>query len=247
MRIVLPFVLIVYFAIASCSMKSGEITLPGKIAVSKLMTDEYSIYINSNTPESFKLPKHLGVKYSGVTWLNTRDVFISTESIKGVTSMEHRCNIVELEMSGKKNMLIYEAEKGELAWPEYPSWDDKYLIFTVHRNADPRTFPFESLTPMLSIVIMDLEQKKVITKIDSMGRSPNLLIEESPWLHTGYQFVYSIDGGTKLGLEGEEKDINPIGTTEGIYLFDVLSGKRKLLIPGGRSAMVSPTSKQNCI
>jgi hypothetical protein len=242
---VILFISILYSTIVSCDMKSGSVILPGKIVVAKLMEHEYSVYINSDTPKaSFKLQKDLGVEYSGVDWLNTRDTFIGTESINGLTSMEYRCNIVEFDMSGKVTERIYEAEKGELAWPEYSSWDDKYLIFTTHRVVDPNVYPFEGLTPMLSLVIMDMEQKKVITKIDSIGRSPNFLIEESPWLHGGYQFVYSVDGGTKLKLEGEEKLINPVESTEGIYLFDVMSGERKLLIPGGRSAIASPTSNQ---
>src|SRR5690606_15109750 len=107
-----------------------------------------------------------------------------------------------------------------------------------------KIYPFEALTPMLSLVIMDLEQRNVITKIDSIGRDPNLKINESPWLYEGYRFVYSIDGGTKLKLEGEEKPINPVEATEGIYLFDVPTGERKLLVPGGRSAIASPTSNQ---
>src|SRR5690606_15604393 len=37
---------------------------------------------------------------------------------------------------------------------------------------------------------------------------------------------------------------NPVEATEGIYLFDVPTGERKLLVPGGRSAIASPTSNQ---
>jgi hypothetical protein len=97
---------------------------------------------------------------------------------------------------------------------------------------------------MVSLAVMDLEQKKVVAKMDSVGRFPNLRVEESPWLHEGYQFVYSIDGGTKLKLEGEDKLINPVEEPEGVYIYDVLSGEHKLLIPRGRSAIVSPTSNQ---
>jgi len=217
--------------------------LPGKIVVSTLMEHKYSTYVNSDSPKSsFNLSKNPGVEYSGVNWFNTRDAFIGTESINRLTSTEYRCNIVELDLSGKMTERIYEAKKGELAWPKYPSWDDKYLIFTTHRNVDPKVYPLEGLTPMLSLVIMDLKQKKVITKIDSIGRSPNILIEESPWLHSGYQFVYSIDGGTKL--KGKEKLINPVEATEGIYLLDVPAGERKLLVSGGHSAIASPTGNR---
>ncbi len=231
--------------IYSCNMINSGDPLPGKIVVSNSQEHEYFIYVDSDTPKSsFKLRYDNEVKYSGVDWLNTRDAFIGTEGISGLTQMEYRCNIVEFDLSGKVTDRIYEAEKGELAWPKYSSKNDRYLIFTTHRQADPKVFPFEGLTPMLSLVIMNLEQRKVITKIDSIGRDPNLWIAESPWLHEGYQFVYSIDGGTKLKLEGKDKLINPVETTEGIYVFDVPTGERKLLVPGGRSAIASPTSNK---
>jgi hypothetical protein len=142
-------------------MKSGgDVTLPGKIAVSNLMTNEYSIYINSEEPKFIKLSKRRDVEYSGVDWLNTNDAFIGTEGINGSSSMDYRCNIVEFDTSGQMTARIYESEKGELAWPEYPSRDDRYLVFTTHRIVDPTVYPFEGLTPMLSLAIMDLKEKR---------------------------------------------------------------------------------------
>lgn len=234
-----------WLLIHSCSIMNSGDALSGKIAVKKLMEYECLIYIDSDiASSSFKIKNDKEAEYSGFKWLNTKDAFIGTEGIPGLIQMEYRCNIVEFDLSGKITDRIYEAEKGELAWPWHSSRDDKYLIFTTYREVDPKVYPFEGLTPMLSLVIMDLKQKKVITKIDSIGRFPNFKIEESPWLYEGYQFVYSIDGGTKLKLEGEEKLINPVEATEGIYLFDVPTGDRKLLVPGGRSAIASPTSNR---
>jgi len=234
-----------WMLIYSCNIMDSGKALPGKILVSKSQEHEYFIYENSDiSKSSFKLRYDKEAKYSGLTWLNMKDAFVGTEGISGLTMMEYRCNIVEFDLSGKVSERIYEAEKGELAWPWYSSRDDKYLIFTTHREVDPKIYPFEGLTPMLSLVIMNLEQKKVIVKIDSIGRFPNFKIEESPWLHEGYRFIYSIDGGTKLKLQGEEKLINPVETPEGVYTFDVTSGERKLLVPGGRSAIASPISNQ---
>jgi Tol biopolymer transport system component len=225
-------------------MNSGDMTLPGKIGVTNLVASEYSVYMNSDDPKPLELSGHPGVEYSGVDWLNTKDAFIGTESIKGSTNMDYRCNIVEFDMSGEMVTRIYEAGEGELAWPEYSSRDDRYLIFTTHRIADPTIYPFEGLTPMLSLVIMDLKQNKVVTRIDSIGRSPSFMIEESPWLHSGYQFVYTIDDGPQLRAEGEEKPVNTVKEARGVYLFDVLSGEHKLLVPGGRSAIASPAKDQ---
>jgi hypothetical protein len=231
--------------IHSCNMINSGDPLPGKIVVSKTQEHEYVIYMNSDIPKSsFKLRDDNEVSYSWVEWLNTKDAFIGTEGIPGLTRMEYRNNIVQFDLSGKVTDRIYEAEKGELASPRNSSWDDKYLLFTIEREADPIKHPFEGLAPMVSLAVMDLERKKVVVKLDSVGRFPNLRIEESPWLHGGYQFVYSISSGVKFKLEGQEGFINPVESPEGIYLFDVLSGERKLLVPGGRSAIVSPTSNQ---
>jgi hypothetical protein len=225
-------------------INSGD-PLPGKIVVSHPQGHEYFIYVDSDIPKSsFKLTYDNGVQYSWVQWLNTKNSFVGTEGVAGLTGMEYRCNIVQFDLSGKIRDRIYEAEKGELASPRNSSWDDKYLLFAIEREADPTKYPFEGLAPMVSLVVMDLEQKKVVVKLDSVGRFPNLRIEESPWLHEGYQFVYSIYGGTKFKLEGQEEPINKVENTEGIYLFDVLTGERKLLVPGGRSAIASPTSNR---
>lgn len=225
-------------------INSGD-PLPGKIVVSNSHEREYFIYVDSDIPKSsFKFKKDQGADYSCWQWFNTKDAFVGTECIDGLTPMEYRCNIVQFDLSGKITGRIYEAEKGELAAPKNSSWDDKYLLFTIKREADPVKHPFEGLAPMVTLAVMDLEQKKMVVKLDSAGRFPNLWIAESPWLHEGYQFVYSNHSGVKFKLEGQEEFINPVESPEGIYLFDVLSGERKLLVSGGHSAIASPTSNK---
>lgn len=238
-------ILLNWFIFHSCSMINSGDSLPGKIVVSNSQEHEYFIYMDSDIPRSsFKLRTDNDVHYSCWQWLNTKDAFFGTEGISGLTPIEYRCNLVQFDLKGNVTVRIYEAEKGELASPRNSSWDDKYLLVTIQKKWDPVKYPFEGLAPMVSLVVLDLEQKEVVVKLDSVGRFPNLRIEESPWLHEGYRFVYSVGGGTKFKLEGQEELINPSETTEGIYLFDVLSGESKLLVPGGRSAIVSPNSNK---
>jgi hypothetical protein len=45
-------------------------------------------------------------------------------------------------------------------------------------------------------------------------------------------------------VEGKEGFVNAVEAVKGVYLFDVLSGERELLVPGGRSAIGSPTMDQ---
>jgi hypothetical protein len=62
-----------------------------------------------------------------------------------------------------------------------------------------------------------------------------------------------MDGATQFIVEGEEQPINPLETKGGVYIFDVVTSKRSLLIPGGFSAIASPTNnsiayeKDNCV
>jgi Tol biopolymer transport system component len=240
--IVLP---VYSFFLGSCEIESGGIVLPGKIAVSKTMEHQYTVYINAETSNyTFKFPEDPQIQFSGVDWFNTKEAFIGTETIEGSTVMDKRCNIVEFDSLGKLTRRIYNAEKGELAWPEYTSWDDRYLVFTTHSLADPNIYPFEALAPMVSLVIMDLKHNSVITKIDSIGRMPNFKMEESPWLNSGYRFVFSIDGGTKFKLKNDENVINPVKVEEGIYIYDILSMTSTLLVPGAHSAISSPVQDE---
>jgi len=222
-------------------MTDAQDSLEGKIAVYNYNSQEYSIYINSETPFiSFNVNDQFG----GIYWLNSNDEFLSSENFSGITRMERRCDIIKLDLSGSIVDRIYEAKKGELAWPLYTSRDDKYLLFTTHNLVDPEVYPFEGLTPMLTLAVIDLEQKEVIIKLDSIGRSPNFKVVESPWLFSGYQFVYSIDGKTKMQLDGDDKRLNPNTSDEGVYIFDLTTEKNILLVPGAHTAITSPTNNQ---
>lgn len=256
-KMMLPSIFL--FCLISCSnsMTKKEITLQGKILTYNFQKYVYSYYENSDTAKlSFKQEyrKDKDTNYSVKAWLNTKDAFVGIEHIAASRTMYSRTNIVSFDLSGKITDRIYEAEKGEKAGVCYPSRDDKYLIFTSERwDLDHTIYPLEAFAPMVALGIIDLEQKKVIIKIDSFGRLPNLKIKESPWLQDGYRFVYSMDGATQFILEGEEQPINPLETKGGVYIFDVATGKSSLLIPDGFSAIASPVNnhiayeKDNCV
>lgn len=230
------------FLFQGCNMSEVQDPLKGRIAVYNYQSKQYSIYINSDTPSiSFNLVNQFG----GIYWLNSSEGFLGYENfLLGLTREEKRCDIVLFDSLGSLSERVYESKNGEFAWPLYTSRNDKYLLFTTHHLADPKKYPFEGLTPMLSLSIMDLEEKKIIHEIDSIGRSPNFKVAESPWLYSGYRFVYSIDGKTQLQLEGEEKEINPVTSSEGVYIFDLASRKKKLLVPGAHTAIASPIKDQ---
>src|SRR5690606_4942638 len=74
--------------IHSCSMINSGDPLAGKIVVTDTQKHECFIYEGSDTPElSFKLKNDSEAEYSGVDWLNTKDAFVGTEGISGLTPM----------------------------------------------------------------------------------------------------------------------------------------------------------------
>jgi len=237
-------------------MTKTKVILQGKILTSNSQKHLYLYYENSDTAKlSFKNEpwKDNDTNYSISAWFNTKDTLVGNEYVPASNKIDNRSNIVSFDLSGKITDRIYEAEKGEIAWPYYPSQDDKYLIFSSERNLDPEIYPLEGLNPMIALGIIDLRQKEVIIKIDSFGRKSNIQIKESPWLQEGHRFVYSIGGGMQFEMDGEEQLTEPSDNEDGVYIFDVTTSKSSLLIPGGFSAIASPIAnriayeKDNCI
>lgn len=222
-------------------MNKGKVQLKGKIAVENDSSYVRLIHMGSGQTNSFKL-RYDDIKYNQLIWLNAEDNFLGTETVQGPTRGDYRSNLVKFDPFGKLLDTIYQAKPGEIIWSKYPSWDDKYLLFTTRQLTDPKLHPFEALTPMLTLHIMNLAEKEVIETIDSIGRSPNYQIHESPWLHEGKRFVYSISTVANLSHEGEI--VNPTIQASGIYIYDFDGRVSNLLIAGGSYAVVSPTRDQ---
>lgn len=244
---IIDLILVIIIAcsvIFCCTTTNEQKLLPGKMVVRKQGFDSTEIIVSADGKNisTFKFNAKGEIQYGGCTWLNTEDTFIGDECIPGKDHMEYRCSIVKFDLHGKVIDRIYEAEKGELAWPAYSSKEDQYFLFTTHRILDYRQYPFEGLTPMLSLHIMDMKTKKIIKTIDSIGRSPNFRLNESPWLIDGRQFVYSISEVAKLMMEGEP--VNPETRKLGIYLYNLKTGEEKMIVPDAFNVIASPVANQ---
>ncbi|MBI1767615.1 MAG: hypothetical protein HY015_11150 [Bacteroidetes bacterium] len=219
-------------------MNQKQILLPGKIA--GLSSDQTCIIHDLGEIRSkFQLRNDKEFSYSGLRWMYNDDSFIGVEYLRTESGRIYKGNIVRFGINGEIIDRIYESEDGELAGDTYPSRNDKKLLVTTERIGDKKKNPLEGLSRKQSVMIMDLEHKKVIKKIENIGSSPSLQIEESPWLYNGDRFVYSITSGRKIVNEGEV--INPVEEGyAGVYIYDLTTDQKKLLIPGGRFAIASP-------
>jgi len=231
------------FIFTSCFMSEREIPLPGKIAVSS-PEQVCSIFDNSDKRKvQFKLRDDNEISYGGLTWANQDDSFIGIEYLETATRGTSRGNVVRFDLSGNIIERIYESQEGEIAGSTYPSRNDKRLLFASQNKGDIKVNPLEGLSRMQSLVIMDLNQKKVVKRIENIGVAANFELRESPWLYDEDRFIYSISGENKIKIKGET--INPVEEeSAGVYVYDLTTDKKKLLIQGGRFGISSPTNFQ---
>jgi len=213
----------------SCDISDSDKPLKGKIIVEPAQDSNCYIYgIQEYRNDSFKSFKYRNdgeLSYGFFRWLNTKDSFVGYEEVERHSNFFGHSNIALFDLSGKLVDYIYKAGNGEEAIPLYPSRDDKYFLFTTQLKEDK--------IPVLSLLIMNLEKREIVQRIDNIGREFDFNVHESPWLHGGYRFVYSI---------GELREADTI--SPGVYAYDIISRERKMLIPGGHNAIVSPTSNE---
>jgi WD40 repeat protein len=223
--------------IFSCKMKKTVKALPGKIAIEDIMKHTCSIYEDSDTARiTFTIRNGQNGYYSGFSWLNTKDLFVGSEHVPGEESSDYKANISVFNLQGNMIERLYEAKAGEFAGLTHPSRNDKYLLFASEKKGDASKEPFEGLKRMNSIIIMDLPKKQVIQSIKDVGTIPAFEIDESPWLFDETAFVYSY-----------KKDEDPLHGSvpeqgsSGIYICNIGTGQRKLLIADAHFAICSPT------
>ena len=117
------------------------------------------------------------------------------------------------------------------------------MLFTTQKVEDLKINPFEGLMRMNSIEVMDLQKRKIIATIENVGRSPSFNINESPWLCDERQFLYSITNDNKI--VSQNKNLTPVNLdSTGIYVYDLSTNQKKLLVTGGSYAVCSPVNPE---
>jgi len=228
----------------SCYMVGTKIYLPGKIAVSPLGRNVYVVYNNSDLKSAeIKLKTDKQVWNDALMWLHKDDSFVGVEGFKKETGGTIKSNVVRFNLTGTIVDKIYDSRDGEIVGLAYPSRNDKYLLFTSERIGDPKVNPLEGLNAKQSFVILDFERKEVIKRLENIGSSLNIDLHESPWLYDEDSFIYTISNERKVSLEGT--DINPIrDSSRGVYLYDLKTDAKKLLVPEARFGICSPVNGQ---
>lgn len=220
-------------------MKGQEILLPGKIAV-ELGTgvpndtcviydgDKVNKFVLNNTKLNF---------YKGLTWLNTEDAFLATQTIKNDKRTKNlQSNIVKIDLEGNIIDRIFESEYPQGVGLTHLSPKDSKLLF-ISSKAVENAGVIRTWNRPQTMVIMDFKSKQVIKTLDPVG-ALHLGIDESPWLPDESHFVYSITNAREVEVRGE----SPMKMEEkpGVYLYDLSKGTNTLIAPDATHAMSSP-------
>lgn len=231
--------LLISFTFLFCIMDQTEPNLPGMIMLERA-NDDCLIKESGKGERTFRLRVDKQITYSSFRWTHKDNGFIGGEYIKTSSRGIIQGNISKFDINGILLERIYTSKLGEIAWPGHPSPNDKFLLFTTHVVSDPEKYPFAGITPMLSLVIFDFENRKIVEVIDSIGRSPNFAMHESPWLYDESAFIYT--------LSNEERVYQ--GTTlrqsvsSGVYLYNMNTKESSVIVENGRFAIASPVNSQ---
>jgi len=224
----------------ACNMsKKNQIQLPGKILVER--DDRFYIYNNSSkSKKSSLLIDEKGIRFCGLRWFygEVCDSLIGLEYIKPPGGGTTQSNIVILDLDGKLIRRVYEVEH-DIVNSVFLSPKNNKLLFSVERSRDYKKFPFEGLLRSQSLIVMDFKSNRIVTRIDSLGNSSTLEIDESPWLPNEDKFIYTISINKNIIFEGNLIDTT-IHERPGIYLYNISTKTKTLLIENGRHGVVSP-------
>ncbi len=224
----------------ACNGINAPLNLPGKIICHRIYSKYHCIYVNGIIQKDRIIEKDDGeIINTGYSWLNSKNVLLGGALYySGTSRPDSRCDILEFDSVGMPLRVIYHAEDGEIAWPEFTSWNDGLLLMTTHHLKDPKKQPFEGLMPMLTLKVLDMNTGAILHTIDSIGRPPSYQMHESPWLHDGQRFFWSIANAPRLIAQG--KDVFPHRPTgAGVYMYDMRLGRSSLFLPGARLPVVS--------
>jgi hypothetical protein len=217
-----------------------------KISISQLgrtaefNRDANTVIVNFNSKlKQVKLEVDKNKTYGVLVLANTRDDFLVVEYSQTPIGRTVEGDIVRFDANGKLIDKIFDAKTGELTGDLCLSKNDSKLLFTLQIDNFNPSDPLSQLNRPVSILILDLQQRKIIKKLDSIGLSLNVWINTTVWLKDESQFIYDFRTDRNVQVANEPV-FDTINDTPGIHLYNLTSDKDSLLIPGGLCGVVSP-------
>jgi WD40 repeat protein len=224
------------------NFKTMEIFLPGKIAVS--INDTCFIYDNADTVnKKFKIRNDSQIEYTYYGWLNEADSFIGIEYFKNPREHITQGNIVSFDLSGNIFDRIYESKYNEIAGAPSLSTYDSLLLFTIIKKGDVKQDPFAGFNADKIIIIMDFKKREIIRRIE--GFTVDLEESHSPWIFGETHFLFTIPKDRKI-LLGNNRVNKPPVYKPGVYLYDLSTDQKTLVIPDATNAISCPVDKRFC-
>lgn len=237
------FIVIICSFFCSCFMSQKTTSLPGKIAVKLGDTTYIYNHLDKNI-RKLKISTDNGKSYGGFRWVNNEEKFIAIEYFSTKTTGISRGSIVCLDISGNIIERLYEAQEGEIAGSSYLSRSDKQLLFTIEKKGDTKDNPIEGLIRQKTIIVMDFNERSIIKRIENIGTSLSFEICESPWLFDETKFIFSISDEKKIISEENVALNSTQENIPGVYIYDMVTGHSKILIPKARLGICSPVENR---
>jgi Tol biopolymer transport system component len=240
-------ILIICFAGLSFSCGTifeKEVPTKGRAAYQEWPNRKLVDIIIDSTWRKIELKGDSTKEYSGLILANTIDEFLAIEYSKSKVYPAGRTvegDIVKLNFNGEVIDKILDFKQGELAGNLALSKNDSKLLFTLENDYFNPDDPIGQLNRPVNIYIMDYKTREILKRIDTVGLSINVWLNNSPWLSDESSFIYDFRTDRQMKMADDTTKSTPVGET-GIYIYDLVKSEQKLLIDGGYSGVVSPTA-----
>lgn len=236
---ILPIYLLTVLTFACGSRFDGEVVVTGRATTFDNQTNTIKIRRDSIW-KTIELKGDTTKSYGGLTWLNTTDDFLAIEYSKNKIGRTVEGDLVKININGNLVQKILDFETGELIGQLCLSKNDNKLLFTFKQDFYDPDHPLDQLNWPVNIWIMDYKNGEILKKLDTVGLSMNVWINNNPWLSDENRFIYDFRTDRQIKMWDDQSKDAPSGRS-GIYLYNIERNEHSLIIAGGYSGEVSPT------
>ena len=217
------------------------IKLPSKIFADNMQQPLY-IFFNDEKIE-FQESKRTDCYQNVWGWLNNRDLLLMHESSQDNFGNVFHDNLYLVDINKSIVDTVYSSDlsKGEIISGAYITPNDSILLIHLHYKPIIKDAEGWFYSP-LDILVMDLENKKVIDRIENFYFY-NIHYRQSPmyvFSPDGQRFVYSISDERNWYTDEREKYHLLNKKDNGIYIYNLGSKENQKINDGGVDPIWSP-------